>query len=67
MYFISLIEKEIGIEAKKEYLPMQPGDVTINYADIDKAQRDLGFEPKIGIEEGIKRFVEWFKEYNNIK
>lgn len=66
MHFISLLEKELGMEAEKEFLPMQPGDVVETYADIDKAKRDFGFEPKIGIEEGLKRFVEWFKEYYSL-
>ncbi len=64
MHFISVIEQELGVEAKKEMLPMQPGDVKINFADIEKARRDLGFEPKTSIEDGIKKFVEWFREYH---
>ncbi|OYT48929.1 protein CapI, partial [Thermoplasmatales archaeon ex4484_36] len=64
MYFISLIEKELGIEAKKEFLPIQPGDVPETYADIEKARRDLGYEPRTPIEKGVKRFTEWFREYH---
>lgn len=64
MHFISLLEKELGLEAEKNFLPIQPGDVVETYADIEKATRDLGFTPKVSIEEGIKRFIEWFKEYN---
>ena len=65
MYFISTIENELGLEADKNFLPMQPGDVSETYADIEKARHDLGFEPKTSIEEGVKKFIEWFKEYHN--
>ena len=43
---------------------MAPGDVPITYADCQKAARDLGYAPKVGIEEGIGKFVEWFKKWN---
>jgi len=45
---------------------MQIGDFLENYADIEKAKKDLGFEPKTSLEEGIKKFVEWHKEYYNL-
>ncbi|MFZ5392188.1 MAG: NAD-dependent epimerase/dehydratase family protein [Patescibacteria group bacterium] len=61
--FISIIEKELGQEALKEYLPMQPGDVLMTCADIDYSQEKLGYNPKTTIEEGIKKFVNWYKEY----
>lgn len=62
-YFISIIEKELGKEAVKNYMPIQPGDVPKTFADIDKTKEKLGWEPKISIEEGIKRFVEWYNWY----
>ena len=62
-YFIELLEKEIGKEAKKNLLPMQPGDVLETYADITKAKKILGWEPKTEIEEGVKKFVEWYRDY----
>jgi len=65
-YFISVIEKKLGIEAKKEYLPLQPGDVPETYADVDDLMRDVGFKPKISIEEGISRFIDWYKEYYGV-
>ena len=65
MYFISLIEKELNIEAKKEFLPIQPGDVSETYANIENAKKDLGFEPKTSIEDGVKIFMKWFKEYHS--
>lgn len=60
---ITLIEQELGKKAQKNLLPMQVGDFLENFADIDKAKRDLGFEPKTRLEEGIKKFVAWYKEY----
>jgi UDP-glucuronate 4-epimerase len=45
---------------------MQPGDVKETYADISAIQRDLGFSPKTGIEEGVPRFIAWYREYHNI-
>ncbi len=62
-YFIELLEKEIGKEAKKNLLPLQPGDVLKTYADITKAKKLLGWEPKTEIEEGVKKFVEWYRDY----
>jgi UDP-glucuronate 4-epimerase len=59
---IRLIEEAFGKKANVEMLEPQPGDVSITYADISKAERKLGYHPKIKIEEGIKRFVEWYKE-----
>ena len=61
--FISAIESACGIKANEILLPMQPGDVPVTYADIDSSINDLGFRPKIHIEEGIKRFVSWYKEW----
>lgn len=60
--FIKLIEKFVGKKAGIGHLPMQEGDVPLTYADISKAKRLLGYEPKVKIEEGIKRFVGWFKK-----
>jgi UDP-glucuronate 4-epimerase len=64
--FIAVIERLLGREAKKELLPMQPGDVPESYADIEASRRDLGFEPKTTIETGLGRFVDWYKEYHGI-
>ena len=58
---IELIEKNLGKKAKIKNMPMQPGDVEITYADIKKAKRLLGWQPKVRIEEGIKKTVEWHK------
>ncbi len=61
-YLISLIEKNLGKKARIDQKPAQPGDVPVTYADISKARRMLGYEPKVRIEEGIRRFVEWYLE-----
>jgi len=63
MEFILVIEKILGKEAKKEFLDLQPGDVPATYADVDDLIKDVGFKPNTPIETGIKRFIEWFKEY----
>jgi len=61
--FIAVIEKNLGRKAEKKMMPMQQGDVPATYADIRKAKKMLGFEPKINIEQGVKKFVEWYKDY----
>jgi len=58
---IGLIESAFGKKANIEMLANQPGDVSITYADITKARRMLNYQPKVSMEEGIKRFVEWYK------
>jgi UDP-glucuronate 4-epimerase len=60
-HLISLIEKNLGKSAKIKYLPEQPGDPSVTFADISKSKRMLNYNPEIKIEEGIKRFVEWYK------
>ena len=62
--FIATLERALGREAIRELAPMQPGDVTTTYADIETARRDLGFEPKTPIAEGLARFVAWYREYH---
>lgn len=66
LYMIGLIEKELGREAIKEFMPLQPGDVPESYANIDLAKRDLGFTPKTTIEQGVHEFVSWLKKYKDI-
>lgn len=63
MDFIETLEKAIGREAKKEYLPMQPGDVYQTYADVTDLIRDFDFKPSTSIAEGLGRFAEWYKDY----
>lgn len=61
-HLISLIEKNLGKSAKIKYLPEQPGDPSITFADISKSKRMLNYNPKIKMEKGIKNFIEWYKD-----
>jgi UDP-glucuronate 4-epimerase len=61
-----LLEQEFGHEAIKEMLPMQPGDVPATYADIEDLARDIGFRPSTPIEDGIKRFAGWYRDYHKL-
>lgn len=61
--FIRIIEEKLGIQAKKKYLPLQPGDVLETYADIDDLNKYIGFKPTTKIEDGISNFVEWYRDY----
>jgi len=58
---IHLIEEALGKKADIQRLPLQPGDVNITYADISRARRELGYNPHTTMEEGIRKFVEWYK------
>jgi len=61
--FIEVVETAVGQTAQKNFLPMQPGDVPITYADVDDLMRDVGFKPTTPIETGMARFVEWYEAY----
>ncbi len=61
-YLIRLIADALGVAAKIEYLPMQPGDVQRTYADISKARAVLGYDPQVAIEDGIAQFVTWYED-----
>ncbi|MDT0295768.1 NAD-dependent epimerase [Mesonia ostreae] len=63
MDFIGAIEKETGKKAKKEMLPMQPGDVATTYADVSKLKKDFNYAPNTSVKEGISEFVKWYKGY----
>lgn len=63
MDFIAVLEKSLGKRAKKEFLPMQPGDVYETYADVRELMEDFGFQPSTTIEEGLGKFAKWFLEY----
>jgi len=60
MAFIEAIEKALGKEAEKNFLPMQPGDVPATWADVDDLVQDLGYSPTMSIQQGVDRFVEWY-------
>jgi UDP-glucuronate 4-epimerase len=61
---IELIEQSCGRKAERRLMPMQPGDVRDTYADISAIQKDLGFKPTTGIDEGVPRFVNWYRDYH---
>lgn len=61
--YVALLEKHLGKAAEKNYLPLQLGDVPKSFAAIAKARKLLGYEPKVKVEEGISRFVEWYRQY----
>jgi UDP-glucuronate 4-epimerase len=65
MDFISVLESSLGKKAEKIFMPMQPGDVYQTYADTSKLEADYGYKPKVALEEGIFRFVEWYKSDKN--
>lgn len=66
MDFINTIEKYLGIEAEKNFLPLQPGDVPASHADVADLIKDMGYSPKTTVEEGIKKFLEWYIDFYNI-
>jgi UDP-glucuronate 4-epimerase len=67
MDFIGTIEKTLDKKAKKDFFPMQPGDVHSTYADVDDLAEDTGFRPDTPLDEGIRRFIEWYREYYGIR
>ncbi len=67
MDFIEEIEKKIGKKAKKNFLPLQPGDVKSTYADVSDLIEDLGYKPQTPIREGISNFIDWYLDYYKIK
>ena len=64
--YIEAIESALGITAKKEMLPLQPGDVPNTYADVDDLVKDFGSKSSMNIVKGVKNFVDWYREYNNL-
>ncbi len=61
---VELLEQELGAKAIRDLQPMQPGDVPATYADVEDLMRDVGFRPSTSIEDGIKRFISWFRDYH---
>jgi len=64
--FIEVLEDQLGKKAVKNLVPMQPGDVPVTYADVDCLNRAVGFKPETSIEEGIRRFADWYREYYRV-
>jgi len=63
MDLIVTLEKALGMKAEKNMMPIQPGDVPATWADVDDLTRDVGFKPQTPIEDGVRRFVEWYRRY----
>jgi UDP-glucuronate 4-epimerase len=61
---VRLLEDAIGMKAKRELAPMQPGDVPATYADVDDLMREVGFKPATPIKDGIERFIKWYRDYH---
>jgi UDP-glucuronate 4-epimerase len=66
MDFIKIIEEELDKKATINFMPLQAGDVPETYADVSKAKRMLGYEPKVSVPQGVKNFVKWYKEYYSV-
>jgi len=66
MDFIEILEDTLGKKAEKNMMPMQPGDMKVTYADISRSKEKLDFEPKTDLGEGVKKFVQWYKEYYDV-
>jgi len=66
MYLIETLENALGKKAEKNMLPMQPGDVPATFADVDALIQDVGFKPATPIETGVKKFVEWYREFYKV-
>ncbi|SDJ86184.1 NAD-dependent epimerase [Natronincola ferrireducens] len=67
MRFINALESALGKEAEKVYMDMQPGDVHRTYADVSDLERDINFKPSTSIEDGLAKFVDWYKEYYKVE
>lgn len=66
LHLIGCLEKELGQQAHKIMRPMQPGDVVSTYADIEESTSELGFIPKVSLEEGIAHFIKWYRDYYTV-
>jgi UDP-glucuronate 4-epimerase len=64
---VAQLERATGVSAKRKVLPLQPGDVPVTFADISRARAEIGYDPKTPIEEGIKRFVHWYRDLEAIQ
>ena len=61
--YIEILEKELGVKANKELLPMQPGDIEDTFANVDDLVKNFNYKPTTTIEDGIKNFTKWYKDY----
>jgi UDP-glucuronate 4-epimerase len=67
MYLIECVEKAVGKKALKNMLPLQPGDVPRTFADVEALAADMGFQPRTSIEDGVQRFVDWYRDFYDVK
>ncbi|MGL4749478.1 MAG: protein CapI, partial [Shewanella sp.] len=61
--FITALERALGIEAKKQFLPMQPGDVHATWADTEDLFKAVGYKPQVDIDTGVAKFVDWYRNF----
>jgi UDP-glucuronate 4-epimerase len=61
---VALLEKALGRQAEKKLLPIQAGDVLETFADVDDLMRDIDFKPRTSIEDGVEKFVAWYRDYH---
>jgi UDP-glucuronate 4-epimerase len=66
MRFIQIFEDCLGVEAAKNFLPQQPGDVANTYADVAALVADVGYRPSMQLEEGVARFLEWYRDFYDV-
>jgi UDP-glucuronate 4-epimerase len=66
LHMVETLEQLLGRPAERRPAPMQPGDVTATWADVDDLSRDVGFQPATPIEEGLRRYVEWYRGYYQV-
>ncbi len=66
MDYVGAIEKALGMEAKKNFMPLQDGDVPATYANVDDLVREVGYKPDTPVEEGVAKFVAWYREYYSV-
>jgi UDP-glucuronate 4-epimerase len=66
MHYIEVLEDSLGMKAKKNMLPLQPGDVPDTYADVQDLVRDVGYKPDMSVEQGVANFVAWYRDYYQV-
>ena len=63
---VAVLEAALGMKASRKLMDMQPGDVPATYADVDALAEDVGFRPSTTIEDGVARFVEWYRQFYKV-
>jgi UDP-glucuronate 4-epimerase len=64
---VALLESATGVRAKRKFLPPQPGDVPVTFADISRARAEIGYAPKTPVEEGVQQFVRWYRDMSAVR